>query len=93
MSRESFRKALFAVIEQATRTELRVSSQLLILAYFNGSNGSSSRERARETVERYTQEPLPSEAELAERERQGALTKLDKLVLAMDQEAEVWDRA
>jgi len=91
VSRESFRKALFAVIEQITKMELRVSSQQLILAYFNGSNQASSLGRARETVERYTQEPLPSPAELSGRERQGALTKLDKLVLAMDREAERWD--
>lgn len=93
MSRESFRAALFAVIEHLTKMELRVSSKNLILTYFNGSDQPTSLARARETVERYAQQELPSPAELASREQQGSLSKLDRLVIAMDEEAVVWDES
>lgn len=92
MSRDSFRKALFCVIEKMLDTELRASSQDLILNYFNESAETTSLERARDAVERYTQKELPRPAELSERERAGTLTKLDRLVLAMNLEAERWDK-
>lgn len=92
MSKELFRKAIFDVIEHVTQMELRASSKNLILQYFNMAGGESGRERARIAVERYAQVELPPRAEIVARHRENRLTRLDKLVLTMEAEADRFDK-
>jgi hypothetical protein len=92
MSRDSFRQSIFDVIELMTQMELRTSSKRLILEYFNMSAGQSSRERARIAIERYSQKELPPRAEIIERNKENRLTRLDRLVLTMEAEADRFDK-
>ncbi len=78
MAGESFKKALFDLIEHITKTELPARSKQLVLAYLDDSPMPSLAARAREAVERYTQTTLPAS-------REG--TRLDRLVAAMEAQA------
>ena len=89
MGREGLRAAIFDAIEYLTQMELRVSSKRLILGYFNMSRRETSTLRAREAIERYTQTELPSLEEI--RSRNSNMTRLDKLVISMENEARRFD--
>lgn len=91
MGREALRTAIFDTIEYVTQMELRVSSKRLILGYFNMSKMENSPLRAREAVERYTQTELPTLGEIQIRNRENRMTRLDKLILAMEGEARRFD--
>lgn len=91
MGREELRAAIFDTIEYITQMELRVSSKRLILGYFNMSKQQNSPDRARETVQRYTQTEIPSLEEVLLHGRENRMTRLDRLVLAMEREARRFD--
>ncbi len=91
MGKEEFRTAIFDTIEYITQMELRVSSKRLILGYFNMSQMQDSAQRARSAVERYTQNELPALQSILARRRTNTMTRLDRLVLAMENEARRFD--
>ena len=92
MGREKLRNAIFDTIEFITQMELRVSSKRLILGYFNMSREEDSTQRARQTVESYTQTELPAFDEIRARSNAKSLTRLDKLVLTMEMEARRFEK-
>lgn len=91
MGREAFRTAIFEAIEYITQMELRASSKRLILGYFNMSKRQDSPARAREAVERYTQTELPTLDEIRKRNEEQSMTRLDRLIIAMENEGRRFD--
>ena len=83
----SFLLAVFGVIEHLTKSELTTTSKKLIIAYLNGTSGTSYADRAREAVRRYAQTVLPSLESIREKSRTVELDELDHLVLKLEYEA------
>jgi hypothetical protein len=87
MSESSFLGALFAVVEQVTRSELTTTSKKLIIAYVNAAPGTSPIVKARAAAVRYAQADLPDLESLRRKAVTTKLDKLDHLVLKLEYEA------
>lgn len=84
MSRESFRKAIYDIIEFFTKYQLSDQAKKLILHYFNEARNNSSYLRAISSIQKYTQEEVPA--------YQDAPLMLRELLDRLAREADDWDR-
>ncbi|MBN2435897.1 MAG: hypothetical protein JXK07_11595 [Spirochaetes bacterium] len=84
MSRDSFRQAIFNVVEHITNYELSPTAQKLILHYFNGSKQKSSYERAIAAITKYYPEGLGA--------NRSQTQILEELLVELKKEADKWDR-
>jgi hypothetical protein len=84
LSRESFRKAIFDVVEFFTRYELSDQAKKLILYYFNETRNNSTYLRALSAIQKYTQEEIPGYKD--------APPMLQELLDRLTEEAEAWDQ-
>lgn len=84
MSRDSFRQAIFNVVEHITNYELSATAQKLILHYFNGSKQKSSYERAIAAITKYYPEGLGA--------NRSQTQILEELLVELKKEADKWDR-
>ncbi len=84
MSRESFRKAIYDIIEFFTRYQLSDQAKKLVQYYFNETRHHSSYTRALSSIQKYTQEEIP--------EYQNAPPLLRELLDKLAEEAEAWDQ-
>ncbi len=83
MSRDSFRKSIFNIIEHINRFELSDTAKKLVLHYYNESHEATSYRKAVESIERYLHDEIPAEDRRSPRFRE--------LLSAMAAEAERWD--
>ena len=83
MSRDSFRKSIFDIIEFINRFELSDTAKKLVLHYFNESRQATSYRKAVDSIERYLHDEIPAENDRSPRFR--------KLLSSMAAEAEKWD--
>lgn len=83
MSRDSFRKSIFDIVEHLNKYQLSDTGKKLVLHYFNESNQPTSYRRAVEAIERYTHESLP--------DSESWPPKLRVLIRDMAVQAEHWD--
>ena len=87
MSERSYLGALFAVVEQVTRSELTTTSKKLLIAYVNEAPGDTLIQKGRAAVKRYAQADLPDLDSLRRKAATSKLDKLDHLVLKLEFEA------
>ena len=83
MSKLSFRKSIFDVVEYVNHYELSDQAKKLIIHYFNESKAVDSRQKAIEAIEKYLQDKLPKEAETS--------PTLSSLLEILMDEADHWD--
>ncbi|HEY1405011.1 MAG TPA: hypothetical protein VF857_00240 [Spirochaetota bacterium] len=83
MSKETFREAIFNVVEFLTQHALYDNGRNLVVYYFNDSRESTAYERALYAIEKYFPESLPPENERSPR--------LEKLLNELQSEAAKWD--
>jgi hypothetical protein len=84
LSRDSFRKAIYDIIEFFTRYQLSDQAKKLVLYYFNETRHNSSYIRALSSIRKYTQEEIPSYDD--------APLMLKELLDKLAEEAEAWDQ-
>ena len=63
MSKLSFRKSIFDVVEYVNHYELSDHAKKLIIHYFNESKALTSRQKAIQAIETYLQDKLPKDAD------------------------------
>ena len=83
MGKEEFKEALFEAVEAHIEHKLTISGKALIMNYFNDERGSSTLERAVETMKKYSQKDFPAAAD-----------RTKKLKIALNRlayEAQNWD--
>jgi F0F1-type ATP synthase epsilon subunit len=84
VSRESFREAIYKVVEYMTKHELSGQAKKLLVHYFNNSKAPTARDRVMEAIENYIQDTLPKGDDLPPR--------LGRLLEKLMSEADAWDR-
>ncbi len=84
LGRESFRKAIYDIIEFFTKYQLSDQAKKLILYYFNETRHDSSYIRALSSIKKYTQEEIPAYPD--------APLMLQKLLDRLAEEAKAWDQ-
>lgn len=87
MGRDAFLRALFDVIEYITESELRNRSKSLLMKYLQDAPGHTLAEKARYTVEHYTQEQIPDLESVRSKNRREDISPFDHLVLKLEYEA------
>jgi tRNA-dihydrouridine synthase len=84
LSKQSFRKAIFNIVEYFTKYQLSDQAKKLILHYFNEMRHDSSYQRAISSIEKYTQQEIPPYDEAAD---------IMKFMLnKLSEEADSWDK-
>jgi hypothetical protein len=83
LTKLQFKNSIFRVIEYLTKSELSDQAKKLIVYYFNESHAPTSREKAIEAIEYYTQEKIPESEYLPK--------VLQALLEEMALEADNWD--
>jgi hypothetical protein len=86
-----FISSIFNIIEFLLETELTITSKQLILGYVNSSTELKHAAKARQAIQRYTQNQVPSLEAIREKSKQQELTALDHLVLKMEFQAKKLD--
>jgi hypothetical protein len=95
MGRDAFLRALFDVIEHITESGLRNTSKSLLMSYLQDAPGHTLAEKARFTVEHYTQEQIPDLETIRHKNKSEEISPLDHLVLKLEYEAlhyKDWDK-
>ena len=81
--RETFKTAIFTVIECINRYELSQTGQKLVVHYFNESSEHNAYSRAIAAVEKYLSEKIPQDYERS--------PELIKLLSELEYLARLWD--
>ncbi|ORC36202.1 hypothetical protein B4O97_06320 [Marispirochaeta aestuarii] len=93
-SEERLLQITYSIIELVNRQELRTTSKKLIINYIKESLQVHHAAKAREAIERYTNEELPDLEELRSRFNQHgieALNEVDHLLLRLEHEGKFLD--
>ncbi len=78
-----FKEALYDTVEYLIKYELSPTAKSLLNHYFNSSHDESTLTRAIESIEKYTQEPIPAKEERSPR--------LERLLNQLARRAARWD--
>lgn len=92
MSEQIFRDSIFKVAEELKGTYLTSAEKEQIINNYNQSSKPDSAEKAREAIEKVIGKQLPSRKLILEKSASATLDNLDRLLLAMQSEADKWDK-
>ncbi len=76
--------SIFGIIEYITEAELTNTSKQLIKNYYEGATQPKHADKARYTIQRYTQTIIPTLDELRDKAKASELAPLDHLILKME---------
>ena len=88
MGQETFKKAMFDVVEVLIKRRLNISEQNKIIQLYNSSTKGSAETKSKDAVEKFTGFELPSKFTIIEKSVSGTLNSLEVLILQMQKEAE-----